>query len=237
MSLLFLSIDKTDYETSRILEEIKKINFPYTFFSQKNLVYTSSGILYKQSLLDLSIFQTALVRVQRHKKSGFVFSFEDETFLFKKLLKKNAIPFINEKVFQEYPLYNKLIQSQIFSEHLIPTPKTFHFYKNDPNKIERLIKEASLEFPLVVKRSIGSRGTSVFLFQKPDTLKKFLTSEQSLNLLFQEYLPNKCDYRILVIGGSSLGILKRTGGGDWRNNFSLGAKLSKEKKYKNGEIC
>ena len=229
MSLLFLSIDKSDYETMRILDEVRKMGISYKFFTQKDIFYSSSGIFYQHSPINFSVFQKALLRVQRYKTSQGIFSFEDENFLFKKLLQKNSIPFVNENIFKKYPLYNKFIQSQIFSEHGIPTPKTFYFYKNDPDAIERLLQKTSLDFPIVIKSVVGSRGTSVFLFQNISELKKFLASEQSSNFLFQEYLPNTCDYRILVIGGSSLGILRRSGTTDWRNNFSLGAKISKEK--------
>ncbi len=152
------------------------------------------------------------------------FRIENEALVLRKELQKNNIPYINESILNNYPIYNKFTQSQIFRTHTIPTPRTFHFTDNDADVILPFMERENLSFPIVLKKSSGSKGTSVFLAHSPKELKKILFY-RTKNFILQEYIPNTEDYRVFYINQKVIGIMKRAGNNDWRNNFSLGGSV------------
>lgn len=91
---------------------------------------------------------------------------------------------------------------------------------------------APFEFPVILKGSGGDRGTRVFKADNLEKLEKLaaewrrLEIEDGKRFMLQEYIENRGDYRVLVLGEKVLGVMKRTSGGtDFRNNFSMGGKV------------
>ncbi len=90
-----------------------------------------------------------------------------------------------------------------------------------------------LNFPVILKGSGGDRGTRVFKSETLDDLEKLVRglrkteTEEGKRYMVQEYIENKGDYRILVLGEKVLGVMKRTSQsvGEFRNNFSVGGKV------------
>ena len=88
-------------------------------------------------------------------------------------------------------------------------------------------------FPVIIKGSGGDRGTRVYKADNLKDLEKLVRdlrkseTEEGKRYMLQEYIPNKGDYRVLVLGKKVLGVMKRSSqkNGEFRNNYSAGGKV------------
>ena len=217
------------YATKRIQEELHKQNIPFDFLNHKKIIYTEKNIFLEGAPLDLSQYTIAFFRTTGYTVNDLPFTFraDNELNILKSTLQKYNIPFINSEIIEKYPLYNKFTQSQIFRAYDILTPQTIHINNNDPDEILNMCTQLHIDFPVVLKKSSGSQGGSVFLINSFMRLKKALYEERNINYILQEFIPNTEDYRVFFINGKSAGIMKRSGGSDWRNNYSLGGSIEK----------
>jgi len=141
----------------------------------------------------------------------------------------------------------------------IPVPKTIYgslwFLHEtmkstpDPSFEER----RGINFPVIVKGSGGDRGTRVFKADNLAELEKLVRglrkteTEEGKRYMLQEYIENKGDYRVLILGNKVLGVMKRScqSAGEFRNNFSVGGKVEvaelseavKQMAIKAAEVC
>ena len=89
------------------------------------------------------------------------------------------------------------------------------------------------EWPVIIKGSGGDRGTRVYKADNLKDLEKLVRdlrkseTEEGKRYMLQEYIPNKGDYRVLVLGKKVLGVMKRSSqkNGEFRNNYSAGGKV------------
>lgn len=105
----------------------------------------------------------------------------------------------------------------------IKVPETHFFTYDHLLKAERLFQKHER---WVVKSSSGSKGDNVFLLDNISKFKTIQTQNPLTHFLFQEFIPNNCDYRILVIEGRIKSVCRRTRSSssvDFRNNTHLGA--------------
>lgn len=111
----------------------------------------------------------------------------------------------------------------------IEVPRTVYgslFYLRDEG-----IKEFG--FPVVIKGSGGNRGERVFRVDNRDELEELMLNlrtmevSQGKRFMMQEYIENKGDFRVLVLGNEVLGVMKRSrvDEREFRNNFSVGGKV------------
>jgi RimK family alpha-L-glutamate ligase len=123
---------------------------------------------------------------------------------------------------------NKLYLYCAFAREKLPFPKSV--FINDRNLETYLeVLESSFNYPFVAKQVNGSLGKNVFLVNSRQELEALIyqTKDFDYNLLFQEFIPNTYDLRVIVIEGRVVCIIKRErqkNTGEWRNNTSLGAK-------------
>lgn len=223
MRVAIFGTSKNIYATTRIINELKNQNISFDFFSHENIIYTHDTILHDGKKIDFSRYSIAAFRTLGYTNNTVptTFRMENEALILRTELEKHHVPYINNAILTRYPLYNKFTQSQIFRNHNIPTPRTFHFVDNNIHNITAFMKQAGFSFPIVIKRSSGSRGASVFLAHSKEDLQRILFYRTE-NFILQEYIKNTEDYRVFFINGKSVGIMKRIGNNDWRNNFSLG---------------
>jgi len=80
-------------------------------------------------------------------------------------------------------------------------------------------------FPCIFKTSLGSLGENVFLIDSKGEIEKTIRDKKKYNrYIFQEYIPNDFDYRIVVANGKPTSACIRTRTSDkYRNNVALGA--------------
>lgn len=109
-----------------------------------------------------------------------------------------------------------------------PTSKINGYFRrfgiiNQPNSIMVLTRDLNpvklrLEFPLIIKPSSGYKGKSVSLIRNYNELDVFLKDIKEYDwqinnlgygYIIQEYLEIKHEYRVIVIGGRSLGCVEK----------------------------
>ena len=88
--------------------------------------------------------------------------------------------------------------------------------------------EEALGYPLVVKKSYGSRGAGVYLVQNRAELKAKSGELLCEPHLYQQFISSSYgrDVRVIVIGGTVLGAMLRQSEGDFRSNVALGGRAS-----------
>ena len=84
--------------------------------------------------------------------------------------------------------------------------------------------EGALGYPLIVKRSYGSRGTGVYLVHSRSELKHKSNELMQVSHLYQQFIASSYgkDVRVIVIGGKVLGAMLRQSDTDFRSNVALG---------------
>ncbi len=130
----------------------------------------------------------------------------------------------SQKIPHNKPTVQNTKLSDIFflSSKGIPIPDTFFqngWCVNASNVIEI---ENTCKLPCVYKTVLGSLGSNVFLVKSRKDIEK--TIHKNGRYIFQEYIPNDFDYRVVVANNTATSVCKRTRVKDeFRNNVALGA--------------
>lgn len=116
---------------------------------------------------------------------------------------------------------NKLFQQKHVEKNTlnVNTIKTFTYKKK--NDLITDIKNGVLKFPFIQKPARGSKGKDVELISNESDLENKLTNIKEN--VYQNFIKNSGDYRVFVLGGKVLGVIKRTAkDGGFLNNISKG---------------
>jgi glutathione synthase/RimK-type ligase-like ATP-grasp enzyme len=236
MTALVIGINKNVHSTKRIISELKKARIKYTFFKWGNLFF--EGGMLKDRKKEIKIFDYdkyffdvpsyALIEKTFPKNDATLIKAYNEYFLIIQKLKKSGKKIINGDFLLNNPFYNKFTQSVIFEREKIETIRTVHLVDNKYENVRQALGRSKITFPLVAKMSTGGMGLAVWKLENEKELKKFLIGKRSNNMVFQPFIKNDGDFRVLVCNGRSLGIMKRTAQKkEWRNNFFLGGKIER----------
>ena len=121
------------------------------------------------------------------------------------------LPHATEKAFQQSYVQEKT--------KTIPCISTFQFSTQEA--VEEALREGILRYPFIQKPDKGSKGQGVELITDKKDLERVFTSERPQ--VYQNFIRNSGDYRVLVLGGRMLGAIKRTATeGNFLNNISKG---------------
>lgn len=215
-------------ETKWLQEEAKKRGHKVTKFSVSDLTFSINSEKFvinpDYNLQDIDIF---LVRgiYKTYKAYEQVLDKSTEAFVLIRYLHK----FLHKKIVDERlatmpPMTSKLDTAIHLIHHNLSVPKTYQFQR----KSIVLKNIDALTFPIIVKDPAGRKGMNIFKFDTKTKLTEFLEQQpELLPYLFQQYLPNDGDIRVLVIGYKALGAMKRfIVPGDFRANISQGAKAA-----------
>lgn len=141
---------------------------------------------------------------------------------FLNILDKKGKIIINRSII-EYP---SIIYKQFQQEHIkinsktINTIPTFTFL--DKNDLFEAINKNKLVFPFIKKPNLGSKGEGIKLIKKIDDID-LLNEREISESVFQNFIKNNGDYRVLVIGGKPIEVIKRVGEKEsFLNNVSMG---------------
>ena len=119
----------------------------------------------------------------------------------------------------------KLSDICILAGNNIPVPNTFfHNGGRINDKNINTIKEIC-KFPCIYKIAEGSLGSNVYIINNEKEIKETILENKKYNrYIFQEYIPNDFDYRVVIANGKPTSVSKRTRTtDDYRNNVALGA--------------
>jgi glutathione synthase/RimK-type ligase-like ATP-grasp enzyme len=241
MKILVIGINKDIHTTKRIASELEKQGISYSFVKWGDLNFEGDSVKDKNKKLDFNEYDKFFVDIpgyvvtNRGRQEGKNYSIRlfNEYFWLIKLLAGCNKRLINGDFFLASPFYNKFSQAVLFEKEEIESIKTIHLSDNKYEKVLVAIKASSIEFPVVAKKSIGGMGLAVWKLKNREGLRKFVVDKRSENLIFQPFIKNDGDYRILVCGSKGLGIMRRTAQEkEWRNNFFLGGKIERHEDKK-----
>jgi RimK family alpha-L-glutamate ligase len=136
--------------------------------------------------------------------------------------KTKGTKLLNGKSFDKWPSLDKATQHIHFATANIPIAESFSF-----SSIDELKKWSKTAYPFIAKDIIGSSGVGVFKISNDSDFKKLLEKFNSnfkiKKLLFQRFLPNAQDLRIIVLGRKIVGAMKRIAlPGNFLSNYSQG---------------
>jgi len=132
----------------------------------------------------------------------------------KKIINSGLIrfPFIAYKFFQQ-----KYAEGFIKDIETIPT-----FKFQNKKELKRSIEMKQLNIPFIKKPNLGARGEGVVLIKNLEMVDK-LNDKDITKSIFQNFIENDGDYRVLVLGGRPLGVMRRIAReGGFLNNISKG---------------
>jgi glutathione synthase/RimK-type ligase-like ATP-grasp enzyme len=79
-----------------------------------------------------------------------------------------------------------------------------------------------LSYPVVVKDIHGGHGHDNYLVSDEEQLREILDGSPEIRFMAQQFIPNDCDYRVLIVGPKELIIKRQAVGESHLNNTSQG---------------
>jgi len=219
MTVWILSQHKDAYENTRLLEEFSNSNIDTALMhpdhfdiivnrnKSKSIRYDGTTITMPKLVLTrvgsgTNYFRSAVMRQ----------------------LEKFSVPTINHSSAIDN-VADKLLAHQILAQNNIPTPKTMLV----KFPVSTKLVEAEIGFPCVVKVLQGSYGKGVHLCQTKELFENLMDLIDNLGvrktMIVQEFIDESAgtDLRVWVVGGKTIGAMKRTGPkGDFRANITGG---------------
>lgn len=110
------------------------------------------------------------------------------------------------KIVDEVLASGALPHDKLFAlgQNILPSPNTtFYFSLTEADA-------ASITYPVIAKSIHGSMSRGVRLLNSPTEMIEF-RDHFGTQVIVQEYLPVKADYRVLVVGDKVIGVLQRNG--------------------------
>jgi len=220
MRILYLSRSKNDYAQVRFRKEagkrgleVKAFNYAHLYFkleAQGLDVFSGEGESLKN--FDFLILRSpGLTRRYIWQEKVLV-----DWFL------KRRKRVLNGETLKLFPEdFDKLWQNYLFYQAKIPFVPTECF--GCPN----LLKEKK-KFPFILKRLVGSLGRDLRLIKNEAQLEDFLKNKHPYEFIAQLFLPTGEDYRLIVLRGEVLGVMKRKAKkGQIATNVAAGGKAEK----------
>jgi len=209
------------YAVKRIAEEAEKINLDYRviYYEGMSLEMKLSGIkfYYQGDLIPEA--RMALFRVAGQGGAGGYFVSQRTALL--EHWQGRKINVLNTQSYLVFPRLNKLSQHCLLAKNYLPFVSSWNYGCTD------LIEEKKFTFPQIVKNKYGSGGRKVF---KADSLLELrnLLKENTQDWLIQPFLPTGYDFRVIVIGGEAIGVMKKTApAGEFLTNVAHGGLASR----------
>ncbi|NLD25371.1 hypothetical protein GX656_01885, partial [Candidatus Dojkabacteria bacterium] len=213
-SVLAVGINSTKKEKAKIQKELKLDNINLDVASIKEILFRlEEGKI------------TALIAGKNPNKYNYIliqsgWSTTHMAYLLHLYLKSQKIP-------HNIPSTQSTKLSDIFllSSKGVSVPNTF-FQNGSKIDEARILKiEETCKFPCIYKTVLGSLGSNVYLVNRREDIEEVIRKNGKLNkYIFQEYIPNDFDYRVVVANDIATSVCKRTRVDDkYRNNVALGA--------------
>jgi RimK family alpha-L-glutamate ligase len=131
----------------------------------------------------------------------------------------NDRPLINSSHIKYSFLAKKIFQQKYLEKYKSINCIPSYIFNNALELQKGIGKE--INFPVIQKPNVGTQGNGIILAKSLTDIKKNKSSLKEF--IFQPFIENDGDYRVLVLGGKVLGIIKRTAKkGSFLNNISQG---------------
>ena len=244
--ILIVGISKQVHTTKKILEEVALRNCDFEFIKWGTLVFFGGEIFCGNRVIKIEEFSAIFCDIpsyklylnKKNKKDSLYFRLYNELHELCSLALSLDISLLNKQFMLEYPFYNKFTQERIFGKKNIEAIPTLHLSDNKLAKVKIALGQFGIDYPVVVKQSEGGMGQAVWLAKNDEELEDLIVQKRNQSLIYQPFIKNDCDYRVLVIGGKAQGIMKRIAKtGEWKNNFALGGSVESFQDEKMEKFC
>ena len=219
-----MSEKQSQFEVSRLAEEASRLGVPVRKALYRDLTFDlkneGSRVLVGGEEVSRENTMGVWFRVAGTKSGKYT---EGRNLLIRLL--GGEVFCVNAKSYLDWPRMGKIAQHGVFIENKIPVVPTNIFYQ------KKQILEGNLGgdvwgWPIIAKHEKGYQGKSVRKFDTWEEESEWVERINEKNLgmfLWQKYLPTRWDIRVIVLGGRTLGGMKRSAVGDeFRSNYSLG---------------
>ncbi len=205
-------------ETTRYLQVLSDAagldaHYQYGFFDGLEYTVSEEGVHIADTKADgqpLEQYDLVLLRVKVAPYRAFAQIVSD-------YLAAHGIPCVNND-FAGLPPSGKLAQMIVFQQAGIRVPETI--FAGSARLLD--LAPARLGFPMIVKGIHAAKGRDNHLVRSKDELRTLLAAPNAPQYIAQAYIPNDCDYRLLIIGDGFLIIRRRRTNGSHLNNISTG---------------
>lgn len=138
-------------------------------------------------------------------------------------LERRKLPFIGHETLNVL-CSTKIGEMVKMSDSGIPLPRTFMSSSRETIRVFKR-NNPPLTYPFIAKAADAYGGHMNYLVKSYDELKTALNEHKEQFFVLQEFIPNDCDYRVLVMGGEIQFVLQRARKDDsvHLNNTSAGA--------------
>jgi RimK family alpha-L-glutamate ligase len=211
-----LSVSGTEKTIEKIVKKIKDSNMEIDVASFEDLeLFIEKGNVQAELCgKNLKEYSTVFFRRVGEKRNL--------AFIVANICQKLGINFI-DKLYLNTNEASKLKQTTFLALNGVTVPKTYFAGTYSKKEIKKAID--FLNLPVVVKLSKGKKGQGVFLAKNETELEEILNNNREEEIFLQEFISNKFDYRILILGDQIACGEKRTRivENEFRNNVYLGA--------------
>ena len=212
--VLAIGINTPAEDKKQITKELKQDDITLDTASIKDIIFEVVDGEISLNIKNKDISKYCYIWIQSGWKTTHM------AYLLHLCLKSKGIP--HNKVSRNS---TKLSDICILAENNILIPNTFFhnggkINKEDIDNIEKICK-----FPCIYKMAGGSLGSNVYIINKRSEIKQTIFDNKKYNrYIFQEYIPNDFDYRVVIANNKATSVSKRTRTtDDYRNNVALGA--------------
>ena len=221
--VLFL-VAKRSETNRKFVEFIKEEGIDLKLTTYDDLVFYCGGdgnrIVIAETNEDISVYGLTYFRTSKVYGHLYV-SASIAQYLYNRNL-----DFIDRTVIQT-PSPDKLFEYVTLADKGLKIPATIFMLPTRMEKSYEMIV-ANLGLPFILKDTQGSKGNNNYLINTKNEFDRamFQAKELGVWLMAQKYIPNDSDYRLLVIGGQVVVVIKRSRQDETThlNNISQGAK-------------
>lgn len=215
--VLSLKPKECGYEADRIVEEGKNRGWEvdHRFYENVCIDYHQSGLRFtdKGEEWNLTNYDWCYLRPTHYREYG---GFSDLLTMVLMELHRRGTSIINGQSLLQWQHFPKTIQYYLLSQAKLPIIQSWH-----ASTLELL--ETKLTYPVMVKKSLSSMGQGVNYIESPTELNRHVQTIKMGDVLYQQYLPIKEDYRVMIIDGKAVaGVTRDMVVGQKISNLSAG---------------
>lgn len=215
--LLCIGVTKSAYEPQKIKAEARALGFSYTFAHWRELLFDLRG----------DALQIITARKKDVRSFDFIWMRSAKfgvpvVLTMEYMLSRPNCKVLNDGLVTMPFRNNKFFQYAYLKKHNFPIiPSAVKIMCEHAQHIDAYFSK-----PYILKGAHGSKGKRVYKIDSERDLQSLIGQFNSAEMIAQQYMPIKSDYRVLVLGGDVLGAIQRSSKGiEFRTNFSLGGSV------------
>ena len=207
--ILILTRFRGEYEPTRLKTEALKQGFEVDLVNYEKIGLAVSDlgepVINLGTNQKLEEYDLIIPRAASAKGKKSMVGVKTVVLEYVRALGKRGPKVLNSESFAEFPLMGKLEQGIMLAQAGLPA---IPFYSFVGKKGWKNLLEAEIDLPVMVKMRFGSHGKNVKLVETRDRLERLSKKYSEGTVLIQPVLKVRRWYRVIVLGGKVLGMMK-----------------------------